>query len=338
MIKRFGLFFIVAGLLMGCGLQPETEQAVTVTVLPPTPTLASVISDSGDAATPEPSPTATEIVPTDVPPTVVPPTATPTSDTSSGLIGDGDDNGDDDTPAGTHRVLYVTEDDVLNVRSGPSVDTEIVGTIPAGAEGIIIESYSRRQGTEQWVSISYGELTGWVNSSFLTERVASDSFCDASVPEILVEDFRQAITNEDDTALGALLNGDRGLRVHRNWWNPVVVYSGSDVDSLLANTTIQNWGFEDGTGSPINGTFSEIAMPLFQRDLLPATEIGCNEILAGGTAGVFRLPDGYEGSNFYSVYRPYTENEFDWGTWVIGIEQWQGEYYISYLIHYQWEI
>ncbi|MFQ5420924.1 MAG: hypothetical protein ACE5EY_11260, partial [Anaerolineae bacterium] len=80
--------------------------------------------------------------------------------------------------------------------------------------------------------------------------------------------------------------------------------------------------------------------PDLQKDLLPATEIACDEILHGGTAGSVRLPDGYQQTHYFSLYRPAsaTDNELDWGTWVVGIEQWQGTYYISYLVHFQWEI
>ena len=75
-------------------------------------------------------------------------------------------------------------------------------------------------------------------------------------------------------------------------------------------------------------------------DLLEATEIGCNEILHGGTAGLIQLPDGYETINYYSFYRPGSaEYEgMDWGTWVVGVESWQGEFFLSFLVHFAWEI
>jgi hypothetical protein len=39
------------------------------------------------------------------------------------------------------------------------------------------------------------------------------------------------------------------------------------------------------------------------------------------------------------MYRPGPAGEeLDWGTWVVGIERWQEEYFVSFLVHYQWEI
>lgn len=328
MIRRLSFLVGVMGLLVGCGLQPETEEGAVLTVVPPTPTLSAI--------TETPLPDEVAIMPPTA--TVVLPTATRVPATATTPAGSDDGTVEDDAPAGTHQVIFVEPDDSLNVRSSPGTESEIVGAIPAGASNITLDSYSRRPGLEQWASITYNDLTGWVNTAYLTEQVQPTTFCQANTPQTLIEDFRQALTNQDNTTLSGLFNPGRGLRVHRHWWNPVVTYSGAELDTLLTNTTIHNWGVSDGEGAPITGTFSDIPLPLLQYDLLPASETGCNEIISGGTAGWIRLPDGYETINYYSLHRPYTEHEFDWGTWVIGIEQWQGDYYISYLIHYQWEI
>jgi hypothetical protein len=54
-----------------------------------------------------------------------------------------------------------------------------------------------------------------------------------------------------------------------------------------------------------------------------------------------QVPPEYIGFNYYSVYRTAVDDEdnpFDWGSWVIGIEYWDGLPYLVYLIHYEWEI
>jgi hypothetical protein len=51
------------------------------------------------------------------------------------------------------------------------------------------------------------------------------------------------------------------------------------------------------------------------------------------------LPDGYQNVQYFSYFRPAgDEIGFDWGTWVVGIESWQSKIYLSYLVHYNWEI
>lgn len=64
---------------------------------------------------------------------------------------------------GTWQVYNVASDDVLNIRSGPSVHYGKVGYIPAGSACVI------RTGPCQgsWCRISYASTTGWVNAKYL---------------------------------------------------------------------------------------------------------------------------------------------------------------------------
>jgi hypothetical protein len=119
-----------------------------------------------------------------------------------------------------------------------------------------------------------------------------------------------------------------------------VTFSGPAAETLLSDETSHDWGTEDGSGFAISGSFAEVALPLLQQDLAAATETGCDEILAGATAGLVQLPPEEEGLSYVSLYRPAPpgEIEFDWGTWVAGYEEWQGELYLTTLIHYAYEI
>lgn len=161
-------------------------------------------------------------------------------------------------------------------------------------------------------------------------------------PEVaaLVARLQEALAGEDKAALAELIHPEKGLTVRMAWWNPPVTFSGPAVENLLADETSHDWGAEDGSGFAITGSFAEVALPALQEDLLEATEIGCGEILAGATAGLVQLPPEDEGLSYVSLYRPAPEGEieFDWGTWVAGYEEWQGEVYLTTLIHYAYEI
>jgi hypothetical protein len=121
------------------------------------------------------------------------------------------------------------------------------------------------------------------------------------------------------------------------WWNPAVHFSGGN---LLSDETSYDWGTEDGSGFAITGSFAQVALPPLQQDLAAATEIGCGEILSGATAGLVQLPPEDEGLTYVSLYRPAPagEIEFDWGSWVVGYEEAEGELTITTLIHYAYEI
>ncbi|RMG97754.1 MAG: SH3 domain-containing protein [Chloroflexi bacterium] len=239
-----------------------------------------------------------------------------------------------------YRVAFVTADDILNVRSGPGVSNPVVGTLPPDGKGIEITGSGVVVISSTWVPIRAGTLTGWVNSRFLTEDITAEAFCEDAAVMALLAELETAVANRDNTRLAQLIHPERGLRIRTAWWNPEILVRGDERNTLFTATTIYDWGVEDGSGFPIVGTFAEKIQPLLEKDLLNATETGCNEILHGSTAGLVQLPDGYQQVNFLTRMRPPAPDaiEFDWGSWVIGIERWQGVYYLSYLIHFAYEI
>lgn len=64
---------------------------------------------------------------------------------------------------GSSGGKYVVDADSLNVRSGPSADTSLVGALPRGTRVQVID----KSGT--WWKIKAGNIEGYVNSSYLKE-------------------------------------------------------------------------------------------------------------------------------------------------------------------------
>lgn len=173
-----------------------------------------------------------------------------------------------------------------------------------------------------------------------SQALSTDAFCGEEEARTLLEGLQMAVANEDEEQLAQLIHPEQGLRVRLSWWNPEVHLTGAEVETLLSSETSYDWGVEDGSGRDITGSFSEIVLPRLERDLVTAEEAGCDEILHGGTAGMVQLPEEYESGPFFSLYRPAPPDgiEMDWGTWAVGVEEWQGELRITFLVHYQWEI
>jgi hypothetical protein len=239
-----------------------------------------------------------------------------------------------------YQVVFVEEDDVLNVRTEPGVDNDVVAELAPNAVDVQIVGPGEVVTGSTWVPISAGTNTGWVNSRFLSQVVDSEKFCQNEAVVTLMDDLMEAIANEDGQLLSQLIHPERGLRLHHSWWNPAVFLQGDDVAELFDSPDDHDWGREDGSGEPIVGPFNQVMLPLLQQDLLSATESACNEILHGGTAGIVRVPDGYQSVGLYSYYRPGSEQYagMDWGSWVVGVDKWQGKYYVSFLVHFAWEI
>jgi hypothetical protein len=248
--------------------------------------------------------------------------------------------GDTDVLEPDYRVQFIEEDDILNVRSGPGVSYPIVDAYPLGTTGFKVTGPGQMVGNSRWLPIQHNELTGWVNSRFLVEAVSPQEFCADGDSKQIIDNLIEAIESRDSLLMAELVGDGRSLRIRRNWWNPEANLDSDIIPEIFFSMQSYHWGVADGSGQAIEGTFNAIIKPLLDKNLLGASEIGCGTILHGGTAGLVQLPVEYEGINFYSLYRPAGANEFEleWGTWVVGIETWQGVYRLSFLVHYEWEI
>ena len=359
MIKRYRYLVILSALahlifLAACGGNeppvlvvptPANGAAATPTIAPTADNRLPTIAPTAIVPTPIPTkPQSTATLP--APPTVAPPlsTATPGAQSTAAPTAVAPTTTPiaslEPTTDGDYRVAFVADDDTLNVRRRPSADAAVITELPADTTGIqVIGEGESVRGDSLWLPVETNAGDGWVNSHFLTEDVSRDAFCaDPEVDELL-EKLQAAIEGENGKLLGELVHPDRGLRLRLNWWNEEILVTGEDVQTLFRAQKKYDWGIEDGSGEAIRGSFSEIVMPRLERDLLNATMWNCDEALFGNTAGATVLPEGYEAVRFYSAHRaPPTEQELDWGTWLIGVERWQGRYYISYLVHYRWEI
>lgn len=239
-----------------------------------------------------------------------------------------------------YLVAFVENEDVLNVREGPGVEFEIQSALDPGDTSINKIGNAPSSSGSTWFNIADEETTGWVNSYYLVEQVDPETFCNSPKAAAILDDLLLSMKTNDGELLSDLVPESRGIRIRRHWWNPEVYYQQNQLETIFTEDISHSWGVADGSGEPIEGAFSTVMGPLITSNLLKSSEIACNEIIHGGTAGLITLPDSYEGINYFSLYREPGPNDFelDWGTWVVGIESWEGEYYLSFMVHYEWEI
>ena len=337
----FVILLLAVVLLGACGgdappdLVIPTVAATADPNLPPTapptqtlpPPATSVLATATALPTTIP-PSATPLPPTPtLAPTAVPPTPTPVPPEAAAPV---------------YRVAFVAANDTLNVRRRADADSAVVSQLPPDATGITVvgEGQSVRGGG-LWLPVETAAGSGYVNGRFLTEQIDRAAFCADPAVNDLLNRLQTAIATEDAAALGELVHPTRGLRLRLNWWNEEIIVREEGLTNLFRDRQRDavNWGTNEGSGETVRGTFSDVMLPFLTRDLLGATQWACDELLYGPTAGLITLPEGYEAVHFYSAHRPPpAEQEFDWGTWAVGVERWQGRYYISYLVHYRYEI
>ncbi len=336
--------------LAGCGLLGQSEPIASPTSAA---TADAGLEDADAQSSPTPAPTALPDAPLPTPTTQPPATVTPlpatqpAEPTSTNMPASPTPQPPTATPDGQpiaqveYQVAFVEEDDLLNVRDSVGVQGNVVGRLPNGVDGVMGVGNTQMLNGSLWVETKSDNSQGWVNSYYLTEAVSPAEFCaDPAATETLNDFLAQIEGGEVSDGFSQAVNAGRGLRIRTSWWNPEIHLT--ELENLFADEAALDWGREPAGGEDreITGSVNEVIAPLLADDLGGEFEIGCNEILHGNTAGLVQLPAAYEGINYFSLYRPAPEGSigFDWGTWVVGIEKWEGDYFVSFLVHYQWEI
>ena len=70
-----------------------------------------------------------------------------------------------------YMVVKVAPDDVLNVRSGPSTEFDVIGDLQPGSRGVTITGACR----SGWCPVQHASTSGWVNSLYLASEALSES-------------------------------------------------------------------------------------------------------------------------------------------------------------------
>ncbi len=266
---------------------------------------------------------------TTAPPTIIVepgPTLRPTEPISAGLA---------------YAVTWVPGGETLAVRQPAGTSGSMIDELSSDQRGIQLTGNSTPLGSSLWVEIlRSGGGSGWVNSWNLTEAVSASDFCADPRVEELIERVRTAVEERDGAALAELINPRRGLVIRLDWWNPDVVIPYTAVTNLLTSPTIVEWGIEQESGKPVEGTFREMILPGLDDVLEAESTIACDSLNAGRTARSVQWPDEFTNINFYSFFRPpnVPGNELSWRAWALGIEYVGGEPFLSLLVQYRAEI
>ena len=247
------------------------------------------------------------------------------------------------TPSGIsnqYAVINVFPDDVLNIRSGPGVQNPVVGTLQYDQSGLTRTERQTSVDGEMWVEIQnpHGG-TGWVNADFLTEYVSPSSFCADARVNTLIDNLKSVVNAGNDDVLASLIHSLHGLDVRLWRYGTVANYTLEEATWVFESEYKVNWGPAPGSGEETLGTFSEAVLPKLQEVFGALYNLHCNDTLDLGTSTLEPWPPEYANINFYTIYKPGTEQYggLDWRAWTVGFEYVGGQPYLFSLIHYQWE-
>lgn len=234
----------------------------------------------------------------------------------------GTDDGD------LRRVVLVTADDVLNVRSEAGVDNPIEGMLEPGLT-VIVTGRTSQVGSSTWMEIRTPEGTGWVNGRYLGAVVDDADFVESPAVLDLLDRLSNAMAEREDLRPYV---SERGLYVAHN--APPVRFERSDLASIMTDTATYQWGspaLEPGSPENPYRTFAEAVGDRFVSTFDdPDTSIRWDEVEMGGNGTVAdqAIPFEFRGFHYVSVYDRGDNPEYgglDWTAWYVSIDYEHGE-------------
>jgi hypothetical protein len=243
-----------------------------------------------------------------------------------------------------YAVAFLADGEILNVRSGPGVTYEIVGSLQANSHNLRTTGEEELVDEVPWMEIYLENGVGWVSGVYLTEEKEASEVCDDPLIGVLLDGLITALRNQDGEALSELVSPIHGLTIQHNVWNPPVRLSyPDDLRTFYTSDQEYDWGIHEASGEALTGSISEVILPRLENVLLQNHTRQCNTlekgVATGPTTGYVYWPYDYSAFNYIALYRSAPpEQELDWRTWVAGIEYIDGKPYLVVLIQFYWEI
>jgi hypothetical protein len=109
----------------------------------------------------------------------------------------------------------------------------------------------------------------------------------------------------------------------------------------LTDTTVYQWGSYDGSGEPIALTFQQYYDKfVYDRDFINPETVGEDQIIGTGNTIVNIkdvYPESYVMDYYFSGFDPQYEG-MDWESLILVLEELNGAWYVSAIVHSQWTI
>jgi hypothetical protein len=236
-------------------------------------------------------------------------------------------------------VVLVKAGDTLNVRDGPGADAQILARIPPDADDVVATSRRQSNGRTLWLEVRHQGKTGWASADFLTRYIEAAALAKDEEVSALINGVGRALKERKGLEQWT---SPRGLHLAVNWWNPVMRFENDAVKEIFDDTASRSWGSRDGSGQPIEGSFSSVVLPPLD-DVFGDEDVNVayGEILTANTTGQVKLPAELAGFPVVSLHDPGDDLDLegmDWRTWALGLDFTDEGPKLVFLVQYHWEI
>lgn len=259
-------------------------------------------------------------------------------------------------PDGTRLLSVETKDGICYLNLSP----EFVDNNPGGTafEGVLINSIVNSltelpqikkvqflingEKREVYTHVVFDEPFER-NESFIRTPDNTSEAIEAKVRE-LGEKTLNALKNRDMLSLSAIVHPDKKVRFSPYTFVDTekdLTFSAEEIKGLLENEKVYTWGSYDGSGDPINLTFSEyLSRFVYDRDFIKAEEIVYNRYISRGNTinNIFEAyPEGKVIEYHFPGFDPKYEG-IDWESLKLVFEEKDGKWYLTGIVHDQWTI
>lgn len=120
-----------------------------------------------------------------------------------------------------------------------------------------------------------------------------------------------------------------------------LVFFAQDIPTLLQDSQLYTWGAFDGTGDPINYTFSDYYDRfIYDVDFADPHMIGNNFVIGAGNT-LINLEQAYPDGSFVEFYFTGFNPDYvgmDWRSLRLVFEEWEGTWSLVGIVHDEWTI
>lgn len=156
----------------------------------------------------------------------------------------------------------------------------------------------------------------------------------------LTFDVIEILQDEDLTDLQPYIHPVKGVRFSPYEYveNSHLIFNIGSLPGLLSETTVYNWGTEDGTGDPILKTPQQyFDRYVNNKDYTTPDDIQINTLIGRGSL-INNIPTFYPSGTFveFHVEGTTTYGGMDWGSTYVVFENYNNIWYVVAIVHGEW--
>ena len=200
----------------------------------------------------------------------------------------------------------------------------------SGSDEAILYITQRTDGSLYWHSVLIAQ-GGFASGN---TSISHEAFCADTRTAPLIAQLKNSMNISDGNLFASMVSPSSGVDVRLWAYAAPANFTTTTAKDVFTSTAIYNWG-GGPSGMPDLGTFKDIIQPKM-LDVLNAPNM---ETYCDSLDKVYPLanPWPYPNIRYYNLYKPASDQVFDFRTWLIGFEYINNQPYLHSMVTIVWE-